>query len=76
MTNSVVSTIRKDLTVGNGKNGGPTGDAAQSLALCSIANMSGLELIQALHADVQHVLVAKTSTPNVKKKAAYVLCLA
>lgn len=74
MTNSVVSTIRKDLTVvGNGKNGGPAGDAAQSLALCSIANMSGLELIQALHADVQHVLVAKTSTPNVKKKAA--LCL-
>lgn len=74
MTNSVVSTIRKDLTVqGNGKNGGPAGDAAQSLALCSIANMSGLELIQALHGEVQMVLVSKTSTPNVKKKAA--LCL-
>lgn len=74
MVNSVVSTIRKDLTSqGTGKNGGPVADSAQSLALCSIANMSGLELIQTLHGEVQHVLVSKDSTPNVKKKAA--LCL-
>ena len=74
MINNIVPIIRKDLTSqGNGKNGTPAGDAAQSLALCSIANMSGLELIQALHGEVQHILVSKTSTPNVKKKAA--LCL-
>eukprot|EP00546_Thalassionema_frauenfeldii_P014465 CAMPEP_0178920078 /NCGR_PEP_ID=MMETSP0786-20121207/14801_1 /TAXON_ID=186022 /ORGANISM="Thalassionema frauenfeldii, Strain CCMP 1798" /LENGTH=920 /DNA_ID=CAMNT_0020594097 /DNA_START=188 /DNA_END=2947 /DNA_ORIENTATION=- len=74
MINSVVSTIRKDLTTqGSGKNGGPAADAVQSLALCSIANMSGLELIQTLHGEVQNILVSKDSTANVKKKAA--LCL-
>jgi AP-2 complex subunit alpha len=74
IVNSVVSAIRKDLTSqGSGNNGGPAADAIQSLALCSIANMSGLELIQALHGEVQHILVSKTSTANVKKKAA--LCL-
>jgi len=76
LTNNIVSTLRKDLTTpGNTGRGNPnvTADAAQSLALCSIANMSGLELIQALHPEVQHILVSKTSTPNVKKKAA--LCL-
>ena len=76
LTNNIVSTLRKDLTTpgntGRG-NANVTADAAQSLALCSIANMSGLELIQALHGEVQHILVSKTSTPNVKKKAA--LCL-
>lgn len=76
LTNNIVSTLRKDLTTpaqtGRG-NPNVTADAAQSLALCSIANMTGLELIQALHTEVQQVLVAKTSTPNVKKKAA--LCL-
>lgn len=74
MINSIVSTLRLDLTSQpSGQNRGPAGDAAQSLALCSIANMSGLELIQALHGEVQHILVSKSSTSNVKKKAA--LCL-
>eukprot|EP00957_Ditylum_brightwellii_P127039 9684722-Ditylum_brightwellii.AAC.1 len=48
-------------------------DGAQSLALCSIANITGLELIQSLHVEVHHILVSKSSTPNVRKKAA--LCL-
>lgn len=48
-------------------------DAVQCLALCSLANISGLELIQAMHVEVQHVLVSKTSTEQVKKKSA--LCL-
>eukprot|EP00542_Grammatophora_oceanica_P017566 CAMPEP_0194033578 /NCGR_PEP_ID=MMETSP0009_2-20130614/6215_1 /TAXON_ID=210454 /ORGANISM="Grammatophora oceanica, Strain CCMP 410" /LENGTH=1000 /DNA_ID=CAMNT_0038674293 /DNA_START=103 /DNA_END=3105 /DNA_ORIENTATION=+ len=75
MIQNIISTIRKDLTTpgGNGRGGSVAGDAGQSLALCSIANMSGLELIQALHSEVQHILVSKSSTPNVKKKAA--LCL-
>ena len=75
LINSIVSTVRIDLTtpVAPGKNSSSASDAAQSLALCSIANISGLELIQALHVEVQHILVSKTSTPNVKKKAA--LCL-
>lgn len=76
MINNIVSTISADLTAvaPAGKHStGPMSDAAQSLALCCIANISGLELIQALHVEVQHILVSKTSTPNVKKKAA--LCL-
>jgi AP-2 complex subunit alpha len=76
MINNIVSTVCTDLTTPAppGKSmSGPMSDAAQSLALCSIANISGLELIQALHVEVQHILVSKTSTPNVKKKAA--LCL-
>lgn len=76
MMNSILSTIRKDVTnpaPATAKKNAPTTDTAQSLALCSIANISGLELIQSLHTEVQHTLVAKTSTPCVKKKAA--LCL-
>lgn len=74
MMSSVVGTIRKDLTTPSPTSGkGSTIDAAQCLALCSIANISGLELIQALHVEVQHILVSKTSTPSVKKKSA--LCL-
>lgn len=76
MINSVLSTIRKDVTnpaPATAKNNAPTTDTAQSLALCSIANISGLELIQTLHTEVQHTLLAKSSTPCVKKKAA--LCL-
>lgn len=76
MMNSILNTIRKDLTnpgPATGKNNIPTTDTAQSLALCSIANISGLELIQSLHTEVQHTLVAKSSTPCVKKKSA--LCL-
>lgn len=72
---SVRSTIIKDLTQptpAGGKNSAPS-DAAQSLALCSIANIAGLELIQSLHVEVQQTLVAKSSSPCVKKKAA--LCL-
>mmetsp|Transcript_51734 Transcript_51734/g.155256 ORF Transcript_51734/g.155256 Transcript_51734/m.155256 type:complete len:1059 (-) Transcript_51734:280-3456(-) len=79
---SVINTIRKDIAAAGapssaGKSssgsGGDASDSAQSLALCSIANISGLELIQALHVEVQHILVSKSSTPNVRKKAS--LCL-
>lgn len=71
---SVVNTIRSDLVSGvKASSSGNSNDMCQSLALCSIANISGLELIQALHVEVQHNLVSKTSTANVKKKAA--LCL-
>lgn len=76
MMNSILNTIRKDLTTpgpSSSKNNAPTTDTAQSLALCSIANISGLELIQTLYSEVQHTLTAKSSTPCVKKKAA--LCL-
>mmetsp|Transcript_3615 Transcript_3615/g.4535 ORF Transcript_3615/g.4535 Transcript_3615/m.4535 type:complete len:1048 (+) Transcript_3615:78-3221(+) len=78
MMSSIVNTIRTDLTAAgapSGVKGAASGDndAAQSLALCSIANISGLELIQSLHVEVQHILVSKSSTPNVRKKAA--LCL-
>jgi AP-2 complex subunit alpha len=76
MMNSILNTIRKDMTnpaPAKAKNNGPTTDTGQSLALCSIANITGLELIQSLHTEVQHTLVAKSSTPCVKKKAA--LCL-
>jgi len=79
----VIDTIKKDLTmapmtkVGGGKSsskgGGVKNDATQCLALCSLANISGLELIQAMHVEVQHILVSKGSTEQVKKKAA--LCL-
>lgn len=75
MMNTVINTIRKDLTTpstSEKKSSAPS-DAGQSLALCSIANIIGLELIQALHTEVQQTLVAKSSTPNIKKKAA--LCL-
>eukprot|EP00934_Nitzschia_sp_Nitz4_P008342 Nitzschia sp. Nitz4//scaffold55_size114948//11408//14736//NITZ4_003882-RA/size114948-snap-gene-0.166-mRNA-1//1//CDS//3329554473//8332//frame0 len=76
LMNSILNTIRKDLTnpgPATAKNNAPTTDTAQSLALCSIANISGLELIQTLYSEVQHTLVAKSSTPCVKKKSA--LCL-
>merc|ERR1719253_1602366 len=70
----VLDTIKMDLMnilSGNDK----TNDAIPSLALCSIANISGLELIQALHTEVQVLLVSKNPavTACVKKKAA--LCL-
>ena len=67
MLNMVVNSVRNDLTSKSNN------DAAQSLALCSIANVSGLELAQQLHVEVQQVLVHKSATPCVKKKAA--LCL-
>lgn len=81
---SIVNTIRTDLTAAGAPSSAVksssstqgtnnTQDAAQSLALCSIANISGLELIQSLHVEVQHILVSKSSTANVRKKAA--LCL-
>ena len=82
LMSSVIRTIKGDLSSAGAPsslksssslNGGNSNDMAQSLALCSIANISGLELIQALHVEVQHNLVSKQSTPNVKKKAA--LCL-
>ncbi len=81
---SIIDTIKNDLCSSaapsglkssSSLNGGAnhSNDTAQSLALCSIANISGLELIQALHVEVQQNLISKQSTPNVKKKAA--LCL-
>jgi AP-2 complex subunit alpha len=78
----VIDTIKKDLTMApavatttSSKNskGGVKNDATQCLALCTLANISGLELIQAMHVEVQHILVSKASTEQVKKKAA--LCL-
>eukprot|EP00571_Detonula_confervacea_P014705 CAMPEP_0172297618 /NCGR_PEP_ID=MMETSP1058-20130122/569_1 /TAXON_ID=83371 /ORGANISM="Detonula confervacea, Strain CCMP 353" /LENGTH=1006 /DNA_ID=CAMNT_0013006787 /DNA_START=1496 /DNA_END=4516 /DNA_ORIENTATION=+ len=75
---TIVDTMKKDLTTapnasGKKKKGSIKNDAVQCLALCSLANISGLELIQAMHVEVQHVLVSKTSTEQVKKKSA--LCL-
>jgi len=83
LMSNVIATIRTDLTKAGAPSSvrtsssqagsGGSNDTAQSLALCSIANISGLELIQMLHVEVQHILVSKSSTPNVRKKAA--LCL-
>ena len=73
--NAVRSTIVKDLTQpapSGGKTNVPP-DASQCLALCCIANIVGLELIQSMYMEVQQTLVAKSSSPCVKKKAA--LCL-
>eukprot|EP00970_Alexandrium_tamarense_P006803 scaffold1194_cov189-Alexandrium_tamarense.AAC.10 len=75
---TVIDTMKSDLTtapgnVGKNSKGGVKNDATQCLALCSLANISGLELIQAMHVEVQHILVSKSSTDQVKKKSA--LCL-
>ena len=75
---TIVSTMKKDLTTAPNasakkKKGTVKNDAVQCLALCSLANISGLELIQSMHVEVQHVLVSNSSTEQVKKKAA--LCL-
>mmetsp|Transcript_29697 Transcript_29697/g.69658 ORF Transcript_29697/g.69658 Transcript_29697/m.69658 type:complete len:992 (-) Transcript_29697:255-3230(-) len=73
---SVLSTLKQDLAPlapSTKKKDEATADVAQALALCSIANISGLELIQSLHVEVQHILLSKSSTPCVRKKAA--LCL-
>ena len=75
---TIVETMKGDLTAapdatGKKKKGFPKNDAVQCLALCSLANISGLELIQAMHKEVQHILVLRTSTEQVKKKSA--LCL-
>ncbi len=67
MMQAVVNSIRNDL------GGFRHDDASTSLALTSIANVSGIELMQALHVEVQRVLVSPNTTPAVKKKAA--LCL-
>ena len=78
----IIDVMKSDLTMapntakGRGGGGGKhavKNDAVQCLALCSLANISGLELIQAMHVEVQHILVSKTSTDQVKKKSA--LCL-
>lgn len=69
---SIRSTMVKDLTKptpAGGKNSAPV-DAAQCLALCATANITGLELIQSLHQEVLQTLVAKSSSANVKKKSA------
>ena len=73
---SVLSTLKQDLAPlapSTKKKDEASADVAQALALCSIANISGLELIQSLHVEVQHILLSKSSTPCVRKKAA--LCL-
>ncbi|KAL7506324.1 hypothetical protein ACHAXN_003634 [Cyclotella atomus] len=74
----VIDTMKSDLTNApssstNKKSNAPKNDAVQCLALCSLANISGLELIQAMHLEVQHILVSPSSTDQVKKKSA--LCL-
>jgi len=74
----IIDTIKLDLMNilnGNANTDKNNNDAVPSLALCSIANISGLELIQALHTEVQVLLVSKNAavSPCVKKKAA--LCL-
>jgi AP-2 complex subunit alpha len=82
LMSSIVETIKQDLLAAGAPSsikssssqaGGSSNDIAQALALCSIANISGLELIQALHVEVQHNLVSKSSSSNVRKKSA--LCL-
>lgn len=77
MMSAVIPTLRKDLALPSSdksKNGNSSqSDTAQTLALCSIANISGLELVQALHSEVQQIIVSRVTTPCVKKKAA--LCL-
>jgi AP-2 complex subunit alpha len=76
---TIVETMKMDLMAApdpssaKKKKGVPKNDAVQCLALCSLANISGLELIQAMHNEIQHILVSKTSTEQVKKKSA--LCL-
>lgn len=64
MMMEVLDVLKEDL--------GSSKDYAQSLALCSIANIHGLELIQALQHEVQKLLTTD-ATSYVKKKA--VLCL-
>ena len=66
MMNLIINSIRNDLVSSHN-------DANTSLALTSIANVSGIELMNALHVEVQRVLVSPNATPAVRKKAA--LCL-
>ena len=66
MMNMVINSVRNDLV--NARD-----DAASTLALTSIANVSGIELMSALVVEVQRVLVNPHTVPVVKKKAA--LCL-
>ncbi len=72
MLTMVTSSVRRDLTI-TGPSNSPDIDAAHSLALCCIANVSGLELIQTLHMEVQKLLTSTDTSPCIKKKAA--LCL-
>jgi len=75
MLTMILNTIRGDLTshITAAQSSSSTSDASACLALCSIANVSGLELIQALHVEVQQVLISQNSTAFAKKKSA--LCL-
>jgi len=65
MMMEILDVLRRDLLSSK--------DYCQSLALCSIANIQGLELIQALQNEVKSLLSSKEATSYVKKKAA--LCL-
>ena len=61
----VINSIRNDLV--------STVNPAQTLALAAIANIGGNDLAESLASDVQRLLVAHNTLPNVRKKAA--LCL-
>ena len=61
----VINSIRNDLV--------STVNPAQTLALAAIANIGGSDLAESLASDVQRLLVAHNTLPNVRKKAA--LCL-
>ena len=65
---TVAKTIRNDLISSTAD-----ADAGITLALCSIANVQGIDLMKVLHVEVQQTLVSKRTSPAVKKKAA--LCL-
>ena len=61
-----VNSIRNDLISSND-------DSTTTLALTSVANVAGEELIRSLHVEVQKVLLQPTTTVAVRKKAT--LCL-
>jgi len=68
LLSTVTRTIRNDLVSSTAD-----ADAGVTLALVSIANVQGVDLLKALHVEVQQILVSKHTSPAVKKKAA--LCL-
>ena len=61
----VINSMRTDLT--------STNDVFVNLALAAVANIGGKEMSESLHQDVYKLLIASTTKPSVKKRAA--LCL-
>ena len=61
----VINSMRTDLT--------STNDVFVNLALAAVANIGGKEMSESLHQDVYKLLIANTTKPSVKKRAA--LCL-